>query len=141
MRRCGECGSSEIKLEDIKGIAVPWKDYTSVFISQSHKFHRCQNCGNFIYKVGDAEILDGLIEASIRDQTKQFINLVLGREKCEQKELALHIGVTPEYLSNLKQGRIPGFQTYNFLKTLAMSGHKTFEVSRPDYNVVKQEAG
>lgn len=140
MKRCGECGSTKIELSDIQGAGLPWRDYATVFITRSHKFHRCQNCGNFIFRAGEAKILDQLIIDSIFDQVRLFVKKILEREKCEQKELAKHLGVTPEYLSGMKQDRVPGFQTFNFLKTLAGSSHKTFEVSDPNYNVLKQAA-
>ena len=141
MRRCGECGSTEVKLSDILGTQVPYKDYPSVLISKSHDFHRCMKCGNFVFKSGEPKILDGIITESITEQVQLFISLITDREGCEQQELAKHLGVTPEYLSSIKNGRIPGFQTFNFLKTLAFSGHTTFETSRPSFNFLKKTAG
>lgn len=141
MKRCGNCGSTDVQMADAKGHSFPWKDYPMAYVSQSHSFLHCQNCGTFLFKAGETKILDRLLEESLAGQIQFFIQSILEREKCEQKELAQHVGVTPEYLSELKRGRIPKFQTFNFLKTLAMSGRKVFEVSSPDYDVTKQIAG
>lgn len=141
MKRCGECGSTDIQKAEVKGAAFPWRDFAAVYVSQPHSFLRCQNCGNFIFKAGETKELDRLLEDSLVSQVKFFIETIVKRESCDQKELAQHIGVTPEYLSELKGGRVPKFQTFNFLKTLAMSSRKVFEVSSPDYDVSKQIAG
>jgi transcriptional regulator with XRE-family HTH domain len=53
--------------------------------------------------------------------------------KCDQKEIAKRVGVTPEYLSEVKNGRaVPSFQFFNFLKTIALNGKRTFEIASPD---------
>ncbi len=141
MKRCGQCGSIDIQFADIRGSAFPWRDFAAVYVNQSHSFLRCQKCGSFIFRAGETKILDSLIEESLVSQVRTFIETIVSRESCDQKELAQHVGVTPEYLSELKGGRVPKFQTFNFLKTLAISSRKTFKVSSPGYDVFKRSAG
>lgn len=141
MKRCGECGSRSVRMRDIRGYDCPWRDYPYIYITQSHQFLGCEDCGNFMFRASELEILDQLIERSITEQVGQFIQIILEREGCSQKELAAHVGVTPEYLSGLKSGRLPGFQTFNFLKTLAMADRKTFQISDPKFDVSRRIAG
>ena len=73
--------------------------------------------------------LDTVVEQSITANIKYFIKKIVDREKCEQREIAIHIGLSPEYLSEIKSGRkIPSFQTFNFLKILALD-ENSFTVS------------
>jgi hypothetical protein len=86
--------------------------------------------------VGEGEKLDLAIEESIRTQVNLFINKVLEREHCKQVDLAERIGVTPEYLSALKSGsRIPAFQTFNFLKVLAVN-EQAFKLANPNAKLI-----
>jgi hypothetical protein len=52
-----------------------------------------------------------------------------------QTTLSERLGVTPEYLSEIKSGRkLPSFQTYNFLKVLAMD-KEAYNLSDPKTRV------
>jgi transcriptional regulator with XRE-family HTH domain len=80
---------------------------------------------------GDAEKLDRAIEETITFQSAKFIDQIITREHCRQMDLAAILGVTPEHLSAIKNGaRIPSFQTFNFLKTLALD-ENAFRVADP----------
>jgi DNA-binding transcriptional regulator YiaG len=132
-KRCGECGSKEVSLIDQKGKPFPWKDYPAVFLAGDLKVLECELCHNLILSGSDVKKLSTVLVQSVSKNTMTFIETVLMREKCTQVELATRLGVTPEYLSEIKSGRKqPSFQTYNFLKTLA-SDPKSFAVSDPNY--------
>lgn len=132
-KRCGNCGSNNIKTTQLGTRGLPFRDYPLVMLSEPTEFWHCQDCGELILSVADTKKLDELIEASITSQINQFIEAVMTREKCKQSELSVHLGVSPEYLSEIKSGRkIPKFQTFNFLKTLACEPG-SFAVSDPKY--------
>jgi hypothetical protein len=139
LKRCGQCGSKEIKESDIKGKSFPFRDFPGVLLVKSARFAQCQDCGEVLLNLHDTKKLDALLEESITLQINQFIDTVMNREKCKQSDVAAHIGVSPEYLSEIKSGRkLPKFQTFNFLKTLACDP-SSFAVSDPAY-VPKQES-
>lgn len=137
-KRCGECGSTNLKLANQKGKPFPWKDYPAVFLSRDYEVLECAQCGNTVESGKDVAKLSELLQETVVEQTQTFIEGILIREGCKQTELASHIGVTPEHLSEIKSGRKqPSFQTYNFLKTLALE-NRSFRVSDPQYNVLKR---
>lgn len=83
------------------------------------------------------ERLDAAIKESLIQLTQTLIAGILQREGCTQEELASRLGITPQHLSNLKGGaKIPGFQTFNFLKTFYLD-KGAFEKADPQINVGK----
>ena len=139
LKKCGQCGSNEIKESDVKGKSFPFRDYPAVQLMKSTRFAQCRSCGEVLLSLPDAKKLDLLLEKSITLQINSFIDTVMTREKCKQADVSAHIGVSPEYLSEIKSGRkLPKFQTFNFLKTLAFDP-VSFAVSDPAY-LPKQES-
>lgn len=137
-KRCGECGSKNLALKSQIGKPFPWKDYPAVFLSKDYKVLECAQCGNTVESGADVTNLSKLLQETVIEQTHTFIDMILIREGCKQTDLAAHLGVSPEHLSEIKSGRKqPSFQTYNFLKTLAFE-NRSFKVSDPQYNVLKK---
>lgn len=129
-RRCGNCGLFEMKLTKTQG-PFCWRDFPRVTLVQPIELLKCSQCGEHGLRAGDSKLLDKAVEASIRTYAKEWIEMVLTREECSQVELAGHVGITPEYLSWVKNGvRTPAFQTFNMLKTLA-SDPRAFVISDP----------
>ncbi|MBI3556684.1 MAG: hypothetical protein HY074_10510 [Deltaproteobacteria bacterium] len=129
-KRCGECGSYETGYRDSAG-PFPWKDYRQVLLASPIRVLTCAKCGNEMSLPGDAKKLDQAIEETITLQSQRFIDQIIAREHCRQIDLAAILGVTPEHLSAIKGGaRIPSFQTFNFLKTLALDAN-AFKVADP----------
>ncbi|MBI4402887.1 MAG: hypothetical protein HY537_01925 [Deltaproteobacteria bacterium] len=140
-KRCGECGSTDLKLKKNQG-PFPWKDFPMVFINTPVQLLTCR-CGNYILRHEDIGSLDKKIENSIKEQTQSLIDRVLEREHCSQVELAQRIGITPQHLCALKSGaKTAGFQTFNFLKILALD-EKAFKVADPQEAIgkLKKAAG
>lgn len=133
---CGECGKREMIYKNINGRSdFSWKDYPNIKIVVDLDLLVCSNCGNIGLISGDSEKLDNAIECSIKQQCNNLITFITTKNKCEQKELANHIGISPEHLSQIKTGRmIPSFTTFNFLKTIAMSD-KGFKISSPQLEI------
>jgi hypothetical protein len=132
-KKCGNCGSEHIHKIYKNSLTLAWKDYPAVLISQPVSGLKCEKCGELILNATQVKDLDSKIESSIVEAVQSYLALILNREKCEQKEIAAHLGVSPEYLSEIKSGRkIPKFQTFNFLKTLAFDAN-SFKVSDPAY--------
>lgn len=139
-RRCGECGSRQLENRNQIGKPFPWKDYPAVFLGREFKALECRLCGNLILSARDAAELDRVIVETIIEDTRQFIGTILEREGCRQRQLADHIGISSEYLSEIKSGRKqPGFQTYNFLKTLSVDP-RSFAVSNPRYEGFRRKS-
>lgn len=98
---------------------------------------KCSNCGEIAYLPGDTKKVDHAVEATIRALTIGFINSITKRYDCSQIVLAAHVGVTPEYISQLKAGsRSPGFQTFNILKVL-QENEQAFRISDPAFDLEK----
>lgn len=136
---CGHCGSEKFrKLKASDTLSLPWKDYPVVTLTTFPEGFKCSQCGELDLNAAQAGELDRHIMASIVGQVQSFIAFIMQREKCEQRQIAMHLGVSPEYLSEIKSGRkLPKFQTYNFLKTLAMDP-ESFKVSSPTYRSGKR---
>ncbi|MCB0408091.1 MAG: helix-turn-helix transcriptional regulator [Bdellovibrionales bacterium] len=102
-------------------------------ITEENSLITCKDCNEVVFSASQGKIIDQLVIKSINSQINLFIKMIIQREKCEQKEIAEHIGVSPEYLSEIKSGRkTPKFQTFNFLKTLALDGN-SFKISSPNF--------
>jgi len=129
-KRCGNCGSTKFVEVENKG-PFPWKDFPMVFLAHGIPMLKCTNCGEAMMPASLAPKIDAAISESISTQVKEFIGLIIEREKAMQTELSQRLGVTPEYLSEIKSGRkIPSFQTFNFLKVLAQD-HEAYTISNP----------
>ena len=129
-KRCGNCGSTKINEVSIKG-PFPWKDFPMVFLAQGIPMLKCSECGETMMPASLGVKLDEAITESISTQVREFISQIMQREKAMQTELSQRLGVTPEYLSEIKSGRkIPSFQTFNFLKVLAQD-KKAYAISDP----------
>lgn len=89
----------------------------------------------------EAKLIDAAVEESLKAYTAHFIEIILEREKCQQQELAARLGVTENHLSALKHGgKVCGFQTFNFLKTLALDKH-AYDTANPDFDMKKLKVG
>jgi DNA-binding transcriptional regulator YiaG len=141
-KRCGNCGSKHlVELGAKDQLTLPWRDYPSVVLTKSLEGFRCADCGEFILNTRQAKEMDTKVIDAIIEQVQTFIAAITQREGCEQKQIATHLGVSPEYLSEIKSGRkIPKFQTFNFLKTLALDAN-TYKVSSPTYQSDKRATG
>jgi len=132
-RRCGNCGSTNLGSSQEGNLFLSWRDYPSVLITEENSLMVCKDCGEVIFTASQGKMIDDLIERSINSQINLFLKMIMGRERCEQKLIAEHLGVSPEYLSEIKSGRkTPKFQTFNFLKTLALD-ENSFKVSSPHF--------
>ncbi len=129
-KRCGNCGSYKLMETDTNGPFI-WKDFPAVHIKKSVLVLKCGTCSETIISLAAGQKIDQFIEESICENVKKYIIKILEREETLQIELSSRLGVTPEYLSEIKSGRkIPSFQTYNFLKVLALNG-KAYRISDP----------
>jgi len=133
--RCGECGSKNIKRQNVQGRSFRWKDFSSAHVIKPLELHVCQDCNNIITKAGENKLIDEAIESSITEQVRIAISRIKEDQNCEQKDIAKRLGITPEHLSEIKSGRaMPSFQLFNFLKTLALDKN-AYEVSNPDFKI------
>jgi len=131
--RCGNCGSFEIASIETMG-PFPWKDYPATYLVKPISLLTCKKCGENILRHTDVDKLNEAIVHSLTQLTTRFINEIIEREGCTQEELALRLGITPQHLSNMKNGaKIPGFQTFNFLKTFYLD-KVAFEKANPQIN-------
>lgn len=86
--------------------------------------------------VREGKRIDAAVQESIHMQVKLFVEKIIEREKCKQTEVAARIGVTPEHLSAIKNGsKIPGYQTFNFLKILA-ANPEAFQLTSADVKLM-----
>lgn len=132
-KRCGNCGSVELISSKEAEFHLPWKGYPAVLLTQPVDAWVCSDCGELIISASKAKVVDDIIKTSITSHINDFINMIVLRENCEQKDIAGHIGVSPEYLSEIKSGRkTPKFQTFNFLKTLAVEKN-SYKVASPTF--------
>ena len=132
--RCGNCGSFDVVSQETTG-PFPWRDYPATYLVKPINLLTCKKCGENILRYADVDKLDEAIEQSLTQLTQTLISAILQREGCTQEVLASRLGITPQHLSNLKGGaKIPGFQTFNFLKTFYLD-KTAFDKADPQINV------
>ena len=103
-----------------------------VYLSTPLLLAQCDACGEIMQGPGDSEKIDQAVEESLRGYTRRLIAKILERENCKQTELAARLGISPEYLSLLKtESKTPSFQTFNFLRTLAVN-EGAFQIADPE---------
>jgi ribosome-binding protein aMBF1 (putative translation factor) len=139
VKRCGNCGSNEVRPQDQKNKAFPFKDYSNVYLRRSLVVPECTICHELVMSAGMISELTEALKQSVSEDVRSFIKTILEREECSQADLATHVGVTEEYLSEIKSGRKqPAFQTYNILKLVA-SLDDAFEIANPSFDAVAEK--
>lgn len=121
--RCGNCGNSQFQKVSMKGKTFPWKDFPFVFISVENLFlNVCMECKEVHLSARNNEIekLDSAIRESIKHQFSVILDAIKEKSKLSQTELCDIIRVSPQHLSNVKNGsKDPSYQLFIFLATLA----------------------
>ena len=119
--RCGECGSEHIITESVKESLFDFKDFINVPLQFDYEVRTCQECRNQILSNVDINQLDKLIQKSIKILTKLYIEKAKSNELINsQLDLALLIGCTPQYITNLKNGKgFPSFSIFTLLRHYA----------------------
>ena len=137
-KRCGECGAKGFVQKNVRGLwRHPWKDYPSVHLTRDLELWVCQECGNTASTVGDAQKTDAAIEASIRDQTSQFLDIIKSKSGLKFEEIATRLGVDPSWISSLRSQRAtPSFHLWNLLKVTAIDPKVMTERLDPSFDIV-----
>lgn len=118
---CANCGQRSMEYVESKGKTFEWKDYINVKLEDSLHLLTCNKCGHIGLMDNEIEKLNLLLRDNIKRQFNKMLVYSIEKYNCEQQTIAQRIGVTPEHLSQLKTGKmVPSFQTFNFLKILAI---------------------
>ena len=138
--RCGECGKREFKLCNVNGkFTAPWKTFPKVFLTKDLELPICQNCGNYAIVGDGAERMNAALEASIRDQTAQFITIIKSKSGMTAAKLGEIVGVSAEYLSLLsKEKRTPTYKLWNLLKIIARDPRRIALEMEPNWDLRKE---
>ena len=127
-KRCGNCGKHMIR-QPVS--TIHWKDFQNLELLKPLDLFKCSACGEIGLLAVEASKVDNAAESTLKAVTTHLIEKILAEQGCTQMELASRLGITDTHLSNLKNGgKIIGFQTFNFLKTLAL-GEDAFEKASP----------
>lgn len=132
--RCGECGNRDLERRNMKGVLkTPWKDFPTVYLTKDLELWHCPRCGNTPYEGHDPERVDEAVEASVRDQASQFIDIIRSKADLSMEELARRIGISREYMSGIRsQKRTPSFTVWNVLKAIATDPKAMIERFDPE---------
>ena len=138
--RCGECGERKSQLKNVKGImTTPWKDYPVAYVTKDLELLVCHSCGNIIISGEDTKKVDTAVEASVRDQTAQFIDIIKSKGQISVEDLAGIIGVSYQYLSSLHtRNKTPSFQLWNLLKVMTISPNEMIRMLDPNFDIRKE---
>ncbi len=129
VKRCGNCGKTLMTRQPVN--AVHWKDFRNLELLTPIELFKCSACNEVGLMGSDASKIDTAATETLQKVTAHLIEKILLEQHCTQAELALRLGVTETHLSHLKNGtKIIGFQTFNFLKTLALVSD-AFEKASP----------
>jgi hypothetical protein len=120
---------------------IHWKDFRSLELLKPLELFKCSNCSEIGFSATEAPMIDKAAESTLQQVTAHLIEKILAVHKCKQGELANRLGITETHLSHLKNGtKIIGFQTFNFLKTLAL-GRDAFEKASPTIPIKQMMVG
>ncbi len=119
--RCGECGNKNLKLENIKGTTHPWKDFVGVELLQDQEVLVCQNCKNKVLSLKNINELERNIRNTLHEKTCAAIKRLAKELGLTQEQLAVSLGVTPEYVSKVKNKKaILSFTLFNLLQSFSI---------------------
>lgn len=142
MIRCGMCGNANIKRENIKGTSHPWRDHLAVALENDQEVLVCQNCKNQILSSKDVLELDKNIRSSLGKKVNQAIETLTKTYGLSQQDLADALGITPEYISMVKNGRkVFSFTVFNLLQSYAENPYlvtKLTGIEIPNYNSLRR---
>ena len=131
MMNCGNCGSKSLSRVNQKGKLCQWTDYPSIPLLFDFIATECSICGNVSFTHDDLEKRDAACKASVKKIVRKLIEMTLDREQIDQIVLADRLGVSPIYLSSIKNGKkTPAFKLFNLLKILALS-EQGYAISDP----------
>jgi DNA-binding transcriptional regulator YiaG len=138
--RCGECGERRFERQNVKGqFSTPWRDFPHAYLTKDLRLLVCGNCANYAIDDDDADQIDLAMDASVRDQTSQFIDVIKSKANITAMKLASLVGITPEYLSMIYNGkRTPSFQVWNLLKLVATDPVKLTAELDPGWDIRKK---
>lgn len=139
-KHCGKCGEQALKKINVNGVAsFPWKDYPAVFVTRDLDLWTCGACGEHALTRGDSKRTDEVIEATICEQTAQFIDIIKAKAKISSASLAEMVGVSAAYLSSLhNKKKTPSFQLWNLLKIIAIDPNKIISLADPRRDIRKE---
>ena len=127
-KQCGNCGQS---MERQAVSTIHWKDFRNLELLNPLQLLRCSSCGEVGYFAGEVSLVDKAAQNTLQTVTAHLIEKILSEHHCSQAELASRLGITETHISHLKNGtKTIGFQTFNFLKTIAL-GKDAFEKASP----------
>lgn len=99
----------------------------------------CGNCGNYAIVDDEAERMDLAMEASVRDQASQFIDIIKAKAGIKGTNLASLLGVTPEYISMLSNKKnTPSYLIWSMLKLVATDPKRLTAELDPSRDIRKE---
>jgi hypothetical protein len=69
---CGECGSKNVSIKNVKGRAFPYKQYESIVLTEDLELLTCNDCSNYMIKSNDCKLLDIALEASLQSKFEKI---------------------------------------------------------------------
>lgn len=138
-KRCGECGARQYQKKTMNHRWVnPWKDFPSIFLMKPLELWICGACESVAITPGDAEMIDDTLEASVRSQTSQFLEIIKSKSGLSYEAIALRLGYTSAYVSSLKnEKKTPAFKLWNQLKSIATDPKAEMAKLDPDFDIIK----
>lgn len=150
MKRCGVCGSKSIALKNAKGRQFQFEDHLQLPLAFDYFVNTCNHCGNQVLSNKNVWELNELLKQSVSEAASEAISHLTEQGKLRQTDIALAIGQTPQYISNLKNKiKAPSFATLSLLRIYAkypdvfqeMTGLKShaLEIAEIDPSAVRRD--
>lgn len=119
MRTCSVCETKAVVETSLEGCFLPWQNYNRVKVRKPVQGFKCSNCGTVSFSSKQVDAIDQALEESVKMEAKQGANFVLKSTDKTQTQLAMVLGITPEYFSNVKNGnKLPGPVLFNLLRII-----------------------
>lgn len=118
--KCYSCGESAMSAQNLKGSFFPFRDFVKVEVKHDLLMSKCAACGELSASSSDLRKLDEHLEYSISSEMRGFVKTILANISITQKDFASKVGLSEQYISNLKKGvKFPSAQIFNFFKVMA----------------------
>lgn len=138
-KRCGDCGAKAYEKSLVKGKwNKPWKDFPAIYLTKGIELWVCGECSAYAVTPLDAKKIDEAIEAAIRSQASQFLEIIHGKSGLTYEVIAHRLGYSNAYISSIKTAsKTPAFKLWNQLKAIAIDPKAAMASLDPDFDPIQ----
>lgn len=126
---CTNCEKKTVEIGNLKGSLFKWKGLHPIKIGENFNTKICTSCGDFSIKRKDVGKFDEIISHSVTRVTVELLETIAEVTKASDRLIAKKIGITPQYMSEIKTGKkLPSSTLFSLIKLSALHVEDFFKL-------------